>query len=330
MRLNTKIIGVLVVSYVLLSSFLFLTSINSLKFNQIDNIDSFRNEFVEMSLGLFGNNADLFFQYLDNQINNNKLNSTEDLINLIRRIDPKGNNIILVDINTKEFVNGYNNPQLSMLLDEEKISSFLSQQLLNKKSSFEVDNYYEFLSGNASSIPTKIYVRIYGPFGLIVGYGKSFSSGKVRIEYIEKKNEEFYNNSLKMALIFLFITITIIPLISIIMMKRFVIKPINTIRIGFNNLIKGNYNTQIHISSKDEMGELASNFNYMTEELKKSRKKLEEYSKTLEKKVKDRTIELEIKNEELGKFNKLAVGRELKMVELKKKIKELEEKLQKR
>jgi len=39
--------------------------------------------------------------------------------------------------------------------------------------------------------------------------------------------------------------------------------------------------------------------------------------------------ELRNKNEELEKFNKLAVGRELKIIELKNKIKELEEKLNK-
>ena len=41
----------------------------------------------------------------------------------------------------------------------------------------------------------------------------------------------------------------------------------------------------------------------------------------------ERTAELDDKNSELERFNKLFVGRELKMVELKERIKELEEML---
>jgi len=71
-------------------------------------------------------------------------------------------------------------------------------------------------------------------------------------------------------------------------------------------------------------------------------KELGELSKTLEQKVKERTKELEKsykelekkkeevekRTEELERFHKLTVGRELEMVNLKKKIKELEEKLE--
>ncbi len=56
------------------------------------------------------------------------------------------------------------------------------------------------------------------------------------------------------------------------------------------------------------------------EELKKHREHLEEL-------VKERTLELNQKNEELEKFNKLFVGRELRMMELKKRIEELEKKI---
>ena len=56
-------------------------------------------------------------------------------------------------------------------------------------------------------------------------------------------------------------------------------------------------------------------------------KELKELVEKQEEIIKERTKELQQKIEELEKFQKLAVGRELKMVELKKRIKELEERL---
>jgi hypothetical protein len=42
--------------------------------------------------------------------------------------------------------------------------------------------------------------------------------------------------------------------------------------------------------------------------------------------VKERTAELEAKNAELARLNKIFIGRELRMVELKERIRELEKK----
>jgi methyl-accepting chemotaxis protein len=58
-------------------------------------------------------------------------------------------------------------------------------------------------------------------------------------------------------------------------------------------------------------------------------KALNELAQSLEEKVKERTKELQNKVEELERFYKLAVGRELKMTELKKEIKKLKEELEK-
>ncbi|OIN97311.1 hypothetical protein AUJ66_03720 [Candidatus Desantisbacteria bacterium CG1_02_38_46] len=69
---------------------------------------------------------------------------------------------------------------------------------------------------------------------------------------------------------------------------------------------------------------------HLIDELKKSEAQLKEWAKTLEQRVNGRTKELEEKVEELGKFSRLAVGRELKMVELKEKIKKLEQELENR
>jgi len=66
------------------------------------------------------------------------------------------------------------------------------------------------------------------------------------------------------------------------------------------------------------------------EKRQKAQEELEQLNKTLEERVKERTTELEEKIAELHKMNRLFVGRELKMVELKERIKELENVSEKR
>lgn len=60
------------------------------------------------------------------------------------------------------------------------------------------------------------------------------------------------------------------------------------------------------------------------EERRNTQDELEQLNRTLEERVLERTAELEEKNSELYKMNRLFVGRELKMVELKERIRELE------
>ncbi len=105
--------------------------------------------------------------------------------------------------------------------------------------------------------------------------------------------------------------------------SRSISKPISKLKSAVNKIIEGDLSVRVRVESGDELGEFASGFNQMAETLNNQRNELEKYSENLEKTVKKRTIELESKNEELEKFNKLAIGRELKMVELKKVIRKL-------
>lgn len=114
-------------------------------------------------------------------------------------------------------------------------------------------------------------------------------------------------------------------------------RPITKLRDAAKEIGKGRLERKIEIRSKDEIGELASAFSQMTKDLRESRIKLEKYSKGLEKQVDERTKELEkskkemeTKVNELEKFGKLSVGRELKMVELKKRVGELEAELKRK
>lgn len=126
------------------------------------------------------------------------------------------------------------------------------------------------------------------------------------------------------------------------LISRIVTEPISEARNVAVEIARGNMDIAIIPRSNDEIGELAATFNKMVKDLKSSRAALEEAKTTLEikvqartvaleherasleEKVKQRTKELEKRLNELERFHKLAVGRELRMVELKKNIKELE------
>ncbi len=101
------------------------------------------------------------------------------------------------------------------------------------------------------------------------------------------------------------------------------IRPLGKLVIAVKSISSGNLASRVDIRSSDEIGQLARAFNDMSQSLSGLYTGLEE-------KVKERTLELEIqsaeserKYKEYEDMNKLMIGRELKMSELKKEIEAL-------
>ncbi len=91
----------------------------------------------------------------------------------------------------------------------------------------------------------------------------------------------------------------------------FISSPIGELTKGVRRMGKGTLGYEVAIKSKDEIGELATAFNTMSNDLKISRDNLEDYSKNLEKLVAARTKELEEKTRRLEQINQdLTVARE--------------------
>jgi signal transduction histidine kinase len=65
-------------------------------------------------------------------------------------------------------------------------------------------------------------------------------------------------------------------------LRKIVVKPIITFRDASNIIGSGNLDAKIDIISKDEIGDLSKSFNQMTEDLKKSRDKIQDYNLILE------------------------------------------------
>lgn len=71
-----------------------------------------------------------------------------------------------------------------------------------------------------------------------------------------------------------------------------IVDPIQELTRGAREIGKGNFDHTLNVKSKNEIGELATSFTQMSQDLKKSRQELYEYSLGLEEKVKERTQSL--------------------------------------
>ena len=145
-----------------------------------------------------------------------------------------------------------------------------------------------------------------------------------------------FSTWLMAAASFIFIIIMVI-LFTILLTSR-MLKPLSKLLNIIKKAGKGNLNIQIEIESRDEIGELAEEINSMIKRLRVALEALEDEKKVLEIKVKARTKELEEsavnldeqiqqrtkelrkRIEELERLHRLTVGRELKMLELKKQV----------
>lgn len=134
-----------------------------------------------------------------------------------------------------------------------------------------------------------------------------------------------------------------IPLLVLITVRG-VLGPVLRIQETVRKIAQGTYDVQFPRPAFREMRELAEDLDAMAETIRRGResaeeakatleirvrartRELQELAKGLEQKVKERTKELEDKVRELEKFQRLAVGRELRMVELKKELSEIQAK----
>ncbi|MBZ0157805.1 MAG: HAMP domain-containing protein [Alphaproteobacteria bacterium] len=109
--------------------------------------------------------------------------------------------------------------------------------------------------------------------------------------------EIFHFNTFRYAAIAAFMSIASC---TILFMRRYVIRPVHTLNTASERITKGDFDTTVDIRGRDEIGMLATTFNYMARSLKELflvRKEMEDalrkYSEELEERIRERTRELE-------------------------------------
>lgn len=137
--------------------------------------------------------------------------------------------------------------------------------------------------------------------------------GSIRmIISLEHVNEAISDAKTTSILITIFVSLLAIMLLTIFI--RLITRPIKQLVHAADKIIHGDLSTTVDIVQKDEIGHLASTFNQMVESLKISRDEIEEYNRTLEEKIIERTLELEdaqaqlVQSEKLSAIGQLAAG----------------------
>ncbi len=109
---------------------------------------------------------------------------------------------------------------------------------------------------------------------------------------------------IKNILMVVFISILFVVFLFPMFFKANVLSPLKNLLEGVKKIDNGTFDVEIPIRVKDEFGILSAAFTNMAKSMKKYRMELLEYSKNLEKKVEERTIDLEKKNKKLKEIQK--------------------------
>jgi len=125
---------------------------------------------------------------------------------------------------------------------------------------------------------------------------------KMSLAQVDRNIRESENKMIFFAVLFI-LTVGIVSGVFIWFMVH---NPVKKLTIGTQEISKGNLDYQIDVKSKDEIGQLAKSFAYMMQELKKAYEEITNWSKTLEKRVKEKSEELERTQAHIVRVEKMA------------------------
>ena len=220
-----------------------------------------------------------FYQFLNIVDEHMKLNRN---INQIEILNLNGK----ILFNTTELIEKTKYDEITYgeryLQDEDLIKRIISSDPSNK-----------FLENNQYIEIIQPYINEWGRHDYTIRYIFSLSS-------LEEMKQEMIFTIFISSGVFIVISFLLIFFIF----NRFITAPIDKLIKAIRSIGKGNLGDEVKVNSQDELGELASAFNKMRVDLKKTQDSLKEYSENLELLVTKRTEELEDKTANLEKINR--------------------------
>ncbi|MBI1884595.1 MAG: response regulator [Chlamydiae bacterium] len=118
-------------------------------------------------------------------------------------------------------------------------------------------------------------------------------------------------SKIKKAMGMITLVVAVVGMLITILLVQLIIQPIRRLVYGTRQIARGDLSYEVHVNSRDEIGELATSFNQMTIFLRRSHRQVEEYQKNLEQMVEERTHKLKETEAELIRSEKFAAIGEL-------------------
>lgn len=118
----------------------------------------------------------------------------------------------------------------------------------------------------------------------------------------------------RLAAIVLTLLVVAFTILLITFIVRLVTKPVKMLVEVTDQVARGDLSQRVYLKQNDELGQLANTFNKMIESLQQTRNEIEDYNRTLEEKIIQRTLELEeaqaqlIQSEKMSAIGQLAAG----------------------
>jgi signal transduction histidine kinase len=175
------------------------------------------------------------------------------------------------------------------------------------------DGYFYELCYPVVTTRTMISREMLGSIGKTRGHVITEVIGNVRLGISVAATINETKNNIKAAVIIILLVISATLLLTV-GFVNIVVKPIERLVHATEKIAKGELSLAIGLDRHDEIGKLATAFDSMVRSLKESRKEIEEYNRTLEERIIERTRELEdaqaqlIQSEKMAAVGQLSAG----------------------
>jgi signal transduction histidine kinase/HAMP domain-containing protein len=175
------------------------------------------------------------------------------------------------------------------------VSEAFKKEGLFKRYYSSEENGDEFCSFSYPVQTTKV-ARSKEELGIISGEATGFGiKEKIGVAHVGMSLANMHQQiaSMKSIIVLLTALVVAIGVLLTIFLVNIIVKPIQRLVFATDKVANGDLAQMVKIQRRDEIGLLAYAFNRMTNSLKESRQKIEEYNRNLENKVKERTVDLE-------------------------------------